>query len=574
MPQLDLTSGAQPVLSMRIWSDAYIADGTTLEAFVPATNTWTVLSPYSTMVPYNVSDIPVVSNGWGDVGAPIAGAYQLTAFDLTAYVGGTAQLRLAFRSNNNGYKSGMYIDEIRVDEEDSDPDGDGIIGIIAEYNIVGHVGLDPFLADSDGDGVNDGDELSAGFNPLDPLSHGNRAPQFTGAPAIAQAVAYPGDTLTLTGTGTSDADGDTVTLSYQWKANAVNVATTSTYTVPAGDAGKAITCVVTANDGSGSANATTVAPETAALIVSATPPSISIADASVIEGSSFGTTSLNLTVSLSASSASDVSVDYATSDGTALSTSDYTAVTATLTIAAGSTTGTITVLVNADSDNEPDETLTVTLSNPVNATIATASATGTIQNDDAGINDTGITLWGDATRNSLTSTQAAYPMQDADTGRDANPALNSGADGRAGFSFTKLDASGVALAGSAATWSCVQDNVTGLIWEVKTTAGGGGLHDASNVYAWTNTFAAQVNTAGLCGYSDWRMPTKEELRSIVDYGSAQSVDAAYFPNTVGADYWTSVQFEAGPASAWSVNFNTGNDGLPAKTSSVRIRLVR
>ena len=87
-------------------------------------------------------------------------------------------------------------------------------------------------------------------------------------------------------------------------------------------------------------------------------------------------------MTLSAASPSNTTVNYATSDGTALAASDYTAATATLTILAGSTTGTITVLVNADTTFEANETLTLTLSAPTGATLGTAIATGTITNDD------------------------------------------------------------------------------------------------------------------------------------------------------------------------------------------------
>ena len=53
--------------------------------------------------------------------------------------------------------------------------------------------------------------------------------------------------------------------------------------------------------------------------------------------------------------------------------------------------------------------------------------------------------------------------------------------GEAGFDFTKLDANGNALPASATSWDCVRDNVTGLIWEVKTTSG---LRSWSNTYTW------------------------------------------------------------------------------------------
>ncbi|MBA4447103.1 hypothetical protein FHL01_18710, partial [Cylindrospermopsis raciborskii CS-506_C] len=56
--------------------------------------------------------------------------------------------------------------------------------------------------------------------------------------------------------------------------------------------------------------------------------------------------------------------------------------TGTVNFAANETSKTITVNVSGDTNVEPDEEFTVTLSNPTNATIATATATGIIQNED------------------------------------------------------------------------------------------------------------------------------------------------------------------------------------------------
>jgi chitinase len=111
-------------------------------------------------------------------------------------------------------------------------------------------------------------------------------------------------------------------------------------------------------------------------------PSLSISPASINEGNS-GTVTLSFDVTLSAASATPVSVDYATSDGTATAGNDYTAASGTLIFAAGQQAQTVMVTINSDKNKEGDETFTVTLSNPSNATIATASATGTITNDDS-----------------------------------------------------------------------------------------------------------------------------------------------------------------------------------------------
>jgi len=145
--------------------------------------------------------------------------------------------------------------------------------------------------------------------------------------------------------------------------------------VPASANGKALRITVTIRSGGQSATKTVTYP------VPALPkPSASITGASAPEGNA--NTTMSFTVTLSAATPLPVTVSYATSDGTATAPSDYTSATGTLTFAPGQTSKTVTVTVVGDTLYEPDETFTVTLSNPVNATIGTGSATGTIQNDD------------------------------------------------------------------------------------------------------------------------------------------------------------------------------------------------
>ena len=101
------------------------------------------------------------------------------------------------------------------------------------------------------------------------------------------------------------------------------------------------------------------------------------------EGNS-GTTPFVFTVTLSAASASTVTVNFATADGTATAGSDYVATSGTLSFAPGIVTQTITVSVVGDTASEPNETFTVNLSSPTNATIVAATGVGTIVNDDGG----------------------------------------------------------------------------------------------------------------------------------------------------------------------------------------------
>jgi hypothetical protein len=108
---------------------------------------------------------------------------------------------------------------------------------------------------------------------------------------------------------------------------------------------------------------------------------ISISDASRAEGDA-GTHAMTFTVTLSSPSGADVTVDYATSDGTATAGSDYVAKSGTLTIPAGDTTKNFSVSVKGDTAYEANETFTVTLSNQSGGTLADGAGTGTILNDD------------------------------------------------------------------------------------------------------------------------------------------------------------------------------------------------
>lgn len=174
------------------------------------------------------------------------------------------------------------------------------------------------------------------------------------------------------------------------------------------------------------------------------------------------------------------------------------------------------------------------------------------------------------------------------------------------FDFTKLDSSGQPLDNQEAiytiqSWSCVRDNVTGLMWEVKTTDGG--LRDQGNTYSWynpdsdenagspgtqdggectggiscdTQSYVEAVNQRGLCGYSDWRMPTREELRSIVDYQeNFPAIDTSVFPNTVATSFWTREPNENYPSFAWHTDFKFGLASYYFfKAGKKGVRLVR
>ena len=110
------------------------------------------------------------------------------------------------------------------------------------------------------------------------------------------------------------------------------------------------------------------------------PVGISIGDAEVEEADG---AVVAFAVALSRAASSQMTVDYATSDGTATAGADYTSTSGTLTIDAGSSSGSIEVGVIDDEHNEGSETFTLTLSNASSGDLTDASATGTITNHDA-----------------------------------------------------------------------------------------------------------------------------------------------------------------------------------------------
>ncbi len=135
-------------------------------------------------------------------------------------------------------------------------------------------------------------------------------------------------------------------------------------------------------------------------VMFATPlSSVSIDDVLLPEGDS-GTADAHFTVTLAHESATNVSVRFASADGTAVAGADYAATNGTLVIPAGQTNGAIVVRVRGDVEFEyPSEAFLVTLSNPINCTIADAQAVCTISDDD---NDASAYLAGFSRRMEIT----------------------------------------------------------------------------------------------------------------------------------------------------------------------------
>jgi len=191
--------------------------------------------------------------------------------------------------------------------------------------------------------------------------------------------------------------------------------------------------------------------------------------------------------------------------------------------------------------------------------------------------------------------------------QDAHVGLDAIVKNKQGFDFTKLDQNGVELAVDATDFNCVKDNLTGLIWESKTVDSD--LHDKLDSYTWyqddssinagdsgdvgeatcfgydenntdtfcnSQAFTERVNQTNLCGLNNWRLPTKNELLSIVDFSQNNpAVNIEYFPNTHSHSYLSSNNSakDGWENSIWYVYFNDGSWTTTSKDAQNRIRLV-
>ena len=219
------------------------------------------------------------------------------------------------------------------------------------------------------------------------------------------------------------------------------------------------------------------------------------------------------------------------------------------------------------------------------------------------LNDTGL-YWGGnySSGNNTTCTSNIPSPQDCNYGRDAAATagqLTKVGGGSAGFDFTKLDSNGNALSSSASSWSCVKDNVTGLVWEVKTNVGAASttanIHHKDNTYRWGgltaigrghsarlgsyyddwDTLVNGSNNQSLCGFTNWRVPSINELDSIVDLSRTNPViDTNYFPNTPTGGFWSASPYASYSYYAWRLGFFYGNDHYHYRYYGGRVRLVR
>lgn len=127
--------------------------------------------------------------------------------------------------------------------------------------------------------------------------------------------------------------------------------------------------------------------------------------------------------------------------------------------------------------------------------------------------------------------------------------------------FIKIDSEGHIIAHWQGPWACILDRESGLVWENKTD--NESIHEGQWTYSWfiantgeanngdcffekdrcdTSDLIRRANQEGICGITDWRLPTARELRSIVNRSPKTGqalIFNDFFPFTKRGDYWTS-----------------------------------
>ena len=110
----------------------------------------------------------------------------------------------------------------------------------------------------------------------------------------------------------------------------------------------------------------------------------------------------------------------------------------------------------------------------------------------------------------------------------------------------------------------VTDNATGLIWQKEDDGVARNWHDA----------VKYANGLDLAGHKDWRLPTVQELGTIMDYSRYNPAIDPIFSNAKSSTYWSSTTYASNTNGAWYVGFSNGNVNGSNKSYGNYVRCVR
>ena len=113
----------------------------------------------------------------------------------------------------------------------------------------------------------------------------------------------------------------------------------------------------------------------------------------------------------------------------------------------------------------------------------------------------------------------------------------------------------------------VIDDFTKLEWQDEY------LENTIKKASWSDSliYCNELNTGG---YNNWRLPNKNELKSIVDRGKMYPALDSIFTKVADNYYWTSTTITSDITYAMRITFGTGRDGYIHKTEEHYVRCVR
>ena len=118
----------------------------------------------------------------------------------------------------------------------------------------------------------------------------------------------------------------------------------------------------------------------------------------------------------------------------------------------------------------------------------------------------------------------------------------------------------------------ITDSKTGFIWVKNPHTDLPEKFKSEMKYQQAIDACKELNFAG---HKDWRLPTIEELRELVDYIRRQpAIDTSIFPDTICNWYWTSTTYAVYTDLAWGVDFDSGYVSNGYKTYTYYVRPVR
>src|SRR5262249_49338430 len=134
----------------------------------------------------------------------------------------------------------------------------------------------------------------------------------------------------------------------------------------------------------------------------------------------------------------------------------------------------------------------------------------------------------------------------------------------------------------------ITDNVTRLMWEKLSDDGS--IHDFDDAYDWYMAFnvkIATLNATGFAGHSDWRLPNRFELETLVDLGrSSLAIDPEFNSScsasctvttcscTQPGPYWSSTSVQDFPTRSWFVEFAYGGGAAGERAFDPPLFFVR